>query len=228
MKQKIIFPFLLGIILLFSGCSEENISTENNKEENTNTPSSEGFSQEAEPKSGDTIAIVQTNMGTIKIRLFPEQAPKTVENFVGLAKEGKYEDVIFHRVIKNFMIQGGDPTGTGMGGNSFFGEDFENEPHKDLKNIRGSIAMANRGVINEKGTNSSQFFINQVDNTNLDGYLANGEAKDCSIPKTSCHTVFGQVYEGIQIVDQIAKVETDRRNRPLEDVIIEKVTIEKL
>ena len=110
------------------------------------------------PAAGETVAIMHTSMGDISIRLFPEHAPKTVENFKTLAKEGYYNGIIFHRVIADFMIQGGDPTGTGSGGESCWGEDFADEFHADLGNLYGSLAMANAGP----GTNGSQFFINQA------------------------------------------------------------------
>ena len=103
-------------------------------------------------------ATIKTNHGEIVIQLFPEQAPKTVENFVGLAKKGYYDGVIFHRVINDFMIQGGDPTGTGMGGESIWGAPFEDEFSNELFNIRGALSMANAGP----ATNGSQFFIVQT------------------------------------------------------------------
>lgn len=112
-----------------------------------------------QPQEGDDIAIIHTTMGDITLRFFPENAPKTVENFLTLAKEGKYNDTIFHRVINDFMIQGGDyEKGDGTGGKSIYGGSFEDEFCDTLYNIRGSVAMANSGV----NTNGSQFFINQA------------------------------------------------------------------
>ena len=108
------------------------------------------------PAEGEEIAVIDTNMGVMKMRLFPNAAPKTVENFTTLAKQGYYNGQIFHRVINNFMIQGGDPTGTGTGGENIWGtEGFEDEFNANLLNIRGSVAMANRG----KNTNGSQFLL---------------------------------------------------------------------
>ena len=104
------------------------------------------------------VAVIKTNHGEMNIQLFPDQAPKTVANFVALAKSGYYDGVIFHRIIKDFMIQGGDPTGTGMGGESIYGESFEDEFSKELYNIRGALSMANAGP----NTNGSQFFIVQI------------------------------------------------------------------
>ena len=115
------------------------------------------MNQLALPVAGDLVAIMHTNMGDISIRLFPEFAPKTVENFTTHAKNGYYDGLTFHRVIKDFMIQGGDPDGTGAGGKSIWGDSFEDEFDKKLLNIRGSLAMANSGP----ATNGSQFFINQ-------------------------------------------------------------------
>ena len=123
------------------------------------------------PDVGDDIAIMHTNMGDITMRFFPEAAPKSVENFLTLAKSGYYNGVTFHRVINGFMIQGGDPTGTGAGGESAFegGKDFEDEFSNKLFNIRGSVSMANSG----EDTNSSQFFINQCKTANFELCEAN-------------------------------------------------------
>ena len=148
--MKRLMALLLSVVMLFSftACGESGADTQ---------PSNFGFQLEA-PAEGEEIAVMHTNMGDIYIRLFPEHAPKTVENFKTLAKEGYYNGIIFHRVIADFMIQGGDPTGTGMGGESCWGEDFADEFHADLGNLYGSLAMANAGP----GTNGSQFFINQA------------------------------------------------------------------
>ncbi|MDD2515808.1 MAG: peptidylprolyl isomerase [Candidatus Gracilibacteria bacterium] len=159
------------------------------------------------PNKGDIIAIIDTNVGKIKIRFFPELTPKTFENFVTLVKNGYYDSTIFHRVIKDFMIQGGDPEGTGMGGESIFGDVFEDE-FSELKHIKGAISMANVGP----NTNGSQFFIVHAKAT---PYL-NGH-----------HSVFGQVFDGIQIVDKIASSKTDRDDKPLKDIIVKKIVIEE-
>lgn len=116
------------------------------------------------PDQGEDIAIMHTSMGDITMRFFPEAAPKAVENFISLAQEGYYDGITFHRVINDFMIQGGDPTATGTGGESVSGEDFEDEFSDKLFNIRGSVAMANSGA----DTNGSQFFINQAGADNVD------------------------------------------------------------
>ena len=121
------------------------------------------------PDPGDEIAIMHTTMGDITMRFFPEAAPKAVENFVTHARNGYYDGITFHRVIDDFMIQGGDPTGTGTGGESVNGQDFEDEFSNKLFNIRGSVAMANSG----KDSNSSQFFINQSKNFDFERCAAN-------------------------------------------------------
>jgi peptidyl-prolyl cis-trans isomerase B (cyclophilin B) len=147
-----------------------------------------------------TNAILTTNRGSIEVELFPDDAPKTVENFLKLAGDGFYDGVIFHRVIPDFMIQGGDPTGTGSGGPGY---QFEDEPN-DHRIVRGALAMANAGP----NTNGSQFFIVTADACPwLDGK----------------HTVFGRVTSGMDVVDAISELERDARDRPREDVVIERV-----
>jgi cyclophilin family peptidyl-prolyl cis-trans isomerase len=149
-----------------------------------------------------TNATLQTNKGAIALELFEEDAPKTVGNFVDLAQKGFYDGVIFHRVIEDFMVQGGDPTGTGTGGPGYKFEDEFNQ-HKVE---RGALAMANSGP----NTNGSQFFIVTADACPwLDGK----------------HTVFGRVSAGMDVVDEIERVPKDARDRPLEDVRIESVQI---
>lgn len=155
-----------------------------------------------------TVAIIETNMGTIELELFAKKAVKTVENFVGLAEKGYYNGVIFHRVIDNFMIQGGDPTGTGRGGQSLWGEPFEDEVNTGLKHdSEGILSMANAGP----NTNGSQFFITLKDTPWLDGR----------------HTVFGKVINGMDVVKKIGKVKTGPNDKPVEDVVMQKVTVEK-
>jgi peptidyl-prolyl cis-trans isomerase-like 1 len=155
-----------------------------------------------------TVAIIKTNMGTIEIELFAEQTPKTVENFVGLAEKGYYKGVIFHRVIKNFMIQSGDPTGTGRGGASFWGGKFEDEFVSDLKHdVPGILSMANAGP----NTNGSQFFITLIATPWLDGK----------------HTVFGKVINSMDVVYAIGEVKTGAGDKPINEVVMEEVTIEK-
>lgn len=188
---------------------------------------------------GDTIATIKTNMGEIKIRLFPKYAPKAVENFVTHAKEGYYDGLIFHRVIENFMIQGGDPNGTGTGGESIWGEPFEDEFTPELHNLRGALSMANAGP----STNGSQFFIVQAKEVSEDMLEQLRMANEQYFP-TECieayekmggtpwldyhHTVFGQVFEGMETVDAIAGVPADYfTNKPKTDVTIESIIIEE-
>jgi len=177
-------------------------------------------------------ATFKTNKGEFTIQLFPKQAPKTVENFLGLVAKNYYDGVIFHRVIKDFMIQGGDPTGTGMGGESLWGTPFEDEFSNELFNIRGALSMANAGP----ATNGSQFFV--VQNQNLPAQMVE-QMKAAGYPAEIIeaykqggtpwldhrHTVFGQVIAGMDIVDQIANVETAIQDKPVEDVVIEKIEI---
>ncbi len=225
--KKSILAGLAGLALLV-GCQaspEKEIETfyQGSPEQFANNPQAAmpDFRQAAMPEKGETIAVIQTRLGEIRVRLFPQFAPKTVENFVGLAKKGYYDGIVFHRVIPGFMVQGGDPTGTGAGGESLWGGKFQDEISMNLANIAGSLSMANAG----KDTNGSQFFINQVDNLYLNGYEG-GKMKDCSRYGVSCHTVFGQVFQGMDVVAKIAEEERDARDRPVEDVVMEKVTIE--
>lgn len=191
------------------------------------------------PKSGDIVATMQTTAGEIKILLFPDAAPKAVENFVKHSENGYYNGIIFHRVIPDFMIQGGDPTGTGRGGESIWGDSFEDEFSVDYHNIRGALSMANAGP----GTNGSQFFIVQASEVD-DGLLSQmRQLTDRGFPEECIedyenlggtpwldfkHTVFGQVIDGMDTVDSIAKTERDRSDKPLKDVVILSVNIEKI
>jgi cyclophilin family peptidyl-prolyl cis-trans isomerase len=169
------------------------------------------YSQKKESKKmtdSTTIAVIKTNMGTIEIELFAKEVPKTVENFVGLANKDYYNGIIFHRVIDNFMIQGGDPTGTGRGGESFWGKKFNDEFADTLKHdSAGVLSMANSGP----NTNGSQFFITLAATPWLDGK----------------HTVFGKVINGMDVVKAIGRVKKDGQDRPYADVVMESVTIEK-
>lgn len=211
------------------------------------------------PAEDEEIAVITTSMGDITLRLYPEEAPKAVENFKTLAKDGYYDGVIFHRVIEDFMIQTGDPTGTGAGGESCWGEDFEDEVSEKLHFYRGALAMANRG----QNTNGSQFFIvQQKDVTEealsalqeardsnegelgltlhgeyftfndifpdevLDYYREQGGAAHLEYAFGSPYTIFGQVIDGMDVVDAIAAAETDSANKPLEEITIEKIVFE--
>ena len=189
------------------------------------------------PASGEEVAVIKTSKGDIFVRLFPEHAPKAVENFKTHAKNGYYDGLIFHRVINDFMIQGGDPTGSGMGGESIWGKSFEDEFTPELHNLRGALSMAHAGP----NTNGSQFFIVQAKQVS-DDMLDQLETAPEELFPTECvreyealggtpwldykHTVFGQVYDGIDVVDDIAGVKVDFfQNKPVEDVVIETIEI---
>jgi len=180
----------------------------------------------------EALVIMNTTMGPIKIKLFPEVAPKTVENFLTHAENGYYDGIIFHRVIKDFMIQGGDPTGTGMGGESIYGATFEDEFSDKAFNLRGALSMANAGP----GTNGSQFFIVQasqspgsVKQMKSGGWpeeIAEAYSKMGGTPHLDQkHTVFGHVIEGMDTIDEIAKVKKGAQDKPVEDIKIESIEI---
>ena len=190
------------------------------------------------PQKGDTLAGMHTNMGDIKIKLFPEKAPKTVENFVTHSKNGYYNGLKFHRVINDFMIQGGDPRGNGTGGESIWGGSFSDEFDPELHNLRGALSMANSGP----DTNGSQFFIvqarevpsnmlEQMRDLEDNGFPADITAAYEALGGTPWldfrHTVFGQVTEGMDVVDAIAAVETVN-DVPRSDVIIESIEVTEL
>ena len=245
-----------GLLFTMAGCK----STNKKPEQNSNVKV--GY-QLLKPTENEEIAVINTNKGSFKVRFFPEETPKAVENFKSLAKKGYYNGIIFHRVIKDFMIQGGDPTGTGTGGESIWGKDFEDEFSPNLFNITGALSMANRGP----NTNSSQFFINNQNpeafggwdnfenaykfyksnpkeftrryggtldtskltdeikslyeknggNPHLDGYYNTAKRG---------HTVFGQVFEGMDTVNAISNSETDSMSKPLEEIKIESIDFE--
>lgn len=187
-------------------------------------------------KSGDKIAVMHTNMGDISIKLFAEHAPKAVENFTTHAKNGYYDGLIFHRVIKDFMIQGGDPTGTGMGGESIWGHSFEDEFTPELHNLRGALCMANAGP----NTNGSQFFIVQASDVPANMLDQMKDLADSGFPSEITeayeksggtpwldfrHTVFGQVISGMDTVDKIANTPVGASDKPIDDVVINSIEI---
>lgn len=301
MKLTKLLALLMACMMLVActACGGEETKNEENKEEKeadiytVKAQATEdvyvdreyGFQLDG-PQEGDTVAIMHTSMGDISIRFFPEAAPKAVENFLTHAKEGYYDGLIFHRVMEDFMIQGGDPNGTGSGGESIWGEPFEDEFTPKLMNLRGSLSMANSGV----KTNGSQFFINQSkpdDKTTAkdiksqteqliasyaDAYkqaiqqegdalleyypdLAHFIAEHPYQPYTPYdvdsipeevwelyteiggnmhldgawrqyggHTVFGQVYDGMDVVDAIAAVKVTN-TKPDKDVIIKSIEV---
>lgn len=264
-------------VMALAGCSSSNGSSTDGSENGGESQEDSGLSEEETqeyqayldnlasqgdtitqldpPAQGEEIAVMHTSMGDIKIKFFPEEAPKAVENFKTLAKEGYYDGITFHRVINDFMIQGGDPTGAGSGGESMYGEYFEDEFSPNLYNFRGALSMANAGP----NTNGSQFFIVQA-KTVTEGYwdyideivaeygtenvLYNSQTGNMVKVNYSdearqiyneiggtphldyCHTVFGQVFEGMEVVDAIASVAVDENDKPADDVIIESITFE--
>ena len=192
--------------------------------------------QTTKPTQKDKTATIYTTMGKISVRLFEKEAPKAVENFETHAKNGYYNGIIFHRVIKDFMIQGGDPQGTGMGGESIWGKPFEDEFDPALHNIRGALSMANAGP----GTNGSQFFIVQAKSVPEQMLSQMKDLEDRGFPRECAedyktlggtpwldyrHTVFGQVFEGMDVVDAIAEAPVGANDRPKTDIVIEKIEI---
>lgn len=191
------------------------------------------FPQLNEVNENNPLVTVHTNLGDFTLELFPEVAPKTVENFVTHAKNGYYDGVIFHRVIEDFMIQGGDPTGTGMGGESIYGRTFEDEFSREAFNLYGTLSMANAGP----NTNGSQFFIvtakevpaqmlKQLKDGGWPEEIVEEYAKVGGTPWLDHrHTVFGRVVEGMDVVLKIEGVERNAQDRPLEDVVIESMDV---
>ncbi len=213
--KKIIFG--LAFLFLIISCAKENKNVEQKTQPETQKiTQEEKMPQEKEYNyvtiGADSmlVGVIETNMGTIEVELYPNKTPKTVTNFVTLAEENFYDSVTFHRVIDGFMIQGGDPSGTGMGGKSIYdNKPFEDEFDSTLKHDSpGILSMANRGP----NTNTSQFFITLVPTPHLDGK----------------HTVFGKVINGMDVVRKIGKVKTQPPyNKPVEPVVMEKVYIER-
>ena len=262
MKKKVLLAITIGIMALNVGCFNKNNpennsnieSTTNNSDNSSSSQTSQNKSsnnllQFSEIKEGEEVAVIETSMGDIKVRFFKEQAPKAVENFITHAKEGYYDNLIFHRVIDNFIIQGGDPNGNGTGGESIWGKPFEDEVTPLLRNFYGALSMANAGP----STNGSQFFIVQKSDLepvyveqfkefikNQDAEYNQGFKVKDIFPTNICekymeiggtphldslHTVFGQVYEGMDVVEKIAKVEKGENDKPIEDVIIKSVKV---
>lgn len=245
MKHKKLFLTMsMAATLLFAaGCTSNgsdtaSSSTKESTEKTTETSTVESIDLNSlelpqlntEVADNEDLVKMVTTKGTIKIKLFPELAPKAVENFMTHAKDGYYDGVTFHRVIQDFMIQGGDPEGNGTGGESIWGEGFETEISNQLYNIRGALSMART---QDPNSNGSQFFIVQNSDDMHDGLLKDDYPqaiidayKNGGYPSLDGeYTVFGQVVEGMDVVDAIAAVETDSSDKPKEDVKIEKINI---
>ncbi len=217
------FLFTLSVlfvtVIFMTACGDEKKdtpSTNNTTEQTTNTTETKTDGTMTDTnKSGETtgktngsdgdIVVMETNMGTIKIKLYTDKAPITTKNFKDLAEAGFYNGIIFHRVIDGFMIQGGDPTGTGTGGSD---KTIPDEFHPDLKHSKeGILSMANRGP----NTGTSQFFITLAPQPHLDNR----------------HAVFGEVIEGMDVVKKIGKTETGQMDKPVKDVVMEKVYVQE-
>lgn len=231
--MKNIFILLMGILLVsgLAACGQSPKLEENStKDQEEATIMYPQLSNEV--AANEALVVMNTTLGPIKIKLFPEQAPKTVENFLTHAENGYYDGIIFHRVIEDFMIQGGDPTGTGMGGESIYGDTFEDEFTMNLFNLNGALSMANAGP----GTNGSQFFIvqasaapgsaAQMEKGGWPAEIAKAYEENGGTPHLDQkHTVFGQVIEGMDTVNTIAKVKKGAQDKPVEDVVIESIEI---
>lgn len=200
MRKKLLLCAILMLslnLLFITGCAGS--PAENNKAADTTKETKQTMDKK------NSIAVFDTSMGIFKIELFEDKAPKTTKNFIDLANKGFYNGVIFHRVIDGFMIQGGDPTGTGMGGPGY---NIPDEFSPDLKHSGpGILSMANAGP----NTGGSQFFITLAATPWLDNH----------------HAVFGKVIEGMDVVKAIGKVKTGPQDRPVEKVVMNKVTIEQ-
>lgn len=203
----------------------------------TDDPAKDVVLKQFEPiKAGTQIAIFDTTLGKFKIAFFEKDAPKAVENFITLAKDGYYNGLSFFKVTKDFIIQSGDPLGTGSGGDSMWGKPFEDEFSWHLWHFRGAVAMNNQG---KEDTNGSQFFIVQSKSIDADtlNAMRNGNFPEKVVQKyvevggipafDGRYTIFAFVYEGMEVIDAIANVEVDSAsNRPIQDVLINSVTIQ--
>ena len=186
------------------------------------------------PATGDTVVEIKTSKGTFSIVLYPQYAPKAVENFLSLAQSGYYDDLPFHKVIDDFVIQTGDPTGTGTGGESIWGSHFENETTPALHNFTGAVGMASDG---SKNGNSSQFYIvasskvtdetiqlmrdAEYSETVIDAYKSHGGLPQLDLR----YTVFGQVISGLDVIEKIASAKVDELYRPTKDITIKSITV---
>ena len=205
MKKISLFIFL---VFIFCGTNETDLEIDNTPMEEEIMAYDKTYTNPPEFSIDVTktyTAEINTTSGLMTVELFTDIAPNTVNNFVALSEDGYYNNIIFHRVIKDFMIQGGDPSGTGHGEmGKYPGYEFEDELNNPMSYEKGILAMANRGP----NTNGSQFFIMHTD-----------------YPLPYQYTIFGKVTEGLDVIDQIAMVETDASDKPLNDVIINSITI---
>ncbi len=233
-RMKGVLVVFLMMMVVLVGCGSEDPAKEESSGSDQSA-STEYVSPAEELELGATKHIdMKTSMGTIKLELYPEVAPKAVENFVTHAEQGYYDGLTFHRVMDGFMIQGGDPNGNGSGGESIYGAPFEDEFSKEALNYRGALSMANSGP----NTNGSQFFIVQAPTSGYrDSEVEAAEAAGYTKEQITRyenggtpwldgkHTVFGYVTEGMDVVDEIAAVDVDEQSQPKKPVVIEKMTV---
>lgn len=235
MKRVFAVSLILAMLVLsLAGCKKEPEPEPTPEPEPEPAPSVPvDLPQLQGPSAGDTIAVFETSKGTFKAVLYPEYAPKAVENFIAHANNSYYADMIFHRVVEGFVVQTGDPTGTGGGGESALGAPFENEYSNNLHHFTGALGMANAA----ENQNKSQFYVVQggpvsddliaqmeqagFDQEVIDGYKQRGGQPTLD----NRYTVFGYVYEGMDVVNEIAKVKVENE-RPKKDVELISVTIE--
>ncbi|MFC4696340.1 peptidylprolyl isomerase [Enterococcus aquimarinus] len=239
-KRLILLSTTILTTLSLAACTTNNSDSTSSSETSTSESTREDLSQlelpqlDTEIKENESVVELTTTAGVITVKLFPEIAPKAVENFVTHAKDGYYDGTPFHRVIEGFMIQGGDPEGTGMGGESIWGEGFEVEISNQLYHIRGALSMARAQALDSQG---SQFFIVQGTEDQSDGMAIqftperiieaykNGGAKSLD----GNYTVFGQVIEGMDVVDKIAQAEVTSNgsevSTPVDPVTIESTKV---
>lgn len=237
--KKIALLLTLAIAMFTLAACSSSAKDDTSKKENSNNEAK--TEKKTEPKlvqlddkveKGQPVATIETTEGTVKIKLFPKEAPKAVENFVTHAKDGYYDGLLFHRVIDNFMIQSGDPKGDGTGGESIWKKPFKNEISNNLYHFRGALAMANAGP----DTNGSQFYIVQnkfltADQIKNDSIQYTDSVKEAyeklkGVPSLDgSYTVFGQTIEGLDIVDKIAETEVGANDKPEKDIKIKTIKI---
>ncbi len=251
LKIKKLLSLAAGITMLtalFTACGDKSdsgiaptkdSSSAGNSSAYISDTSSYNITNFTAPKEGEDIIVMTIkDHGDVKIKLFPDQADKGVENFKGLADKGYYDGLIFHRVIENFMIQGGDPTGTGMGGECIWGDKFDGGTSPDLHHVSGAVAYANSGGTS---TNGSQFYIvtgEKYSKEDLSQLEAQGITMTDDTKKVyeelggtpwldGGYTIFGQVFDGLDIIFDVQGVDTDESDKPKEDLVIEKISVEK-
>jgi peptidyl-prolyl cis-trans isomerase B (cyclophilin B) len=209
MGFKVSLLVVLSFLFLLGGCGSPDQGATNGTGKNAGEKTEEKRDGNKSEGKNPIVTIQMENKKEIKVELYPEVAPNTVNNFVSLVKKGYYDGIIFHRIIPDFMIQGGDPDGTGMGGPGYTikGEFTDNNFQNDLRHERGVLSMARTPDPNSAG---SQFFIMVADSTHLDAQYAS----------------FGKVIEGMDVVDEIVSVDRDQMDKPLEEQRMEKITVE--